>query len=288
MKTKKETPERILIYQDEDLHKYNKKVLDEIFSDIQTMKSRFSEIEVPFNQANFIKTMQEGSNWIEQTLFDKLAANYKGLAETIIESMVPREQFRKFLVPIDEIVERVKGSLKDIDLQADQLPFDAKHNPVINAELKEILSEASKRYATGTEEIELYYAILKFIESTNALEACLAKNQYPLLFTQFTSSQAQVRYAESENFAFPLCLADYDNIDRDGFAKLTLNPEVFSEYELKRNAANFFTENAGQSSEINSFENRSSEIPAAGFNPTGKAIENKIPAKHWSGMAGVD
>jgi hypothetical protein len=299
--TKKEAPEKLLIYQDENLQKHNKKILDEIFTDIETIKSRFSEIEVPFNQSNFIKSM-EGCNWIEQTLYDKLAENYKGMSDKVIQTLTEDEKVKlqKLVIPIEPILLKIQELLNQIELSAEQLPFNEKNEPIINAELKNLLSEKSKRYVTGTNEIELYDTILKFIESANALEASLAKNGHPLLFTKYLDFSIPMLNAESDTFAYPLALANYDNVLNDEHAVLEINPEYFENiradikalYErvkLERELRSMPPEVRFHDSRIN--------IPIAKFklNPgTGKLVDGtntdpniKTNKKRWSGMPGM-
>lgn len=296
-KQQNETPEKILIYQDEDLHKFNNETLKTIFAEVETMKTRFNEIEIPFNPANFIKTIQDGCKWIEQALYDKLVENnYKGLSAKVVEDLIDRVQFKKFVVPVEEIAERIKSSLNKINLQADQVPFDAKSNPVINDELKEVLSERSKRYAIGASEIELYNAILKFIESTNELESSLAKNGFPLLFTKYLNFDFPMLNAEIDSAFYPLCLVNYDNVLIDGRAELEINPEYF---ENVRTEMESFTERQKLEREMRSlppevsFKDRSSDIsvPAASFGlpkDAGKQVESGTKTqKRWAGMPGV-
>jgi hypothetical protein len=237
MKKVNETPEKLLIYQDEDLHKFSKETLKTIFAEVETLKTRFNEIEIPFNPANFNKTIQDGCQWIEDELFNKLVENnYKGLSQKIIDSKVPKDQFKEFVTPIDEIVVRIKGLLNKIDISADQVPFDEKNEPIINAELKNLLSEASKRYAIGANEIELFHTIEEFILICNKLEKSLAKNGFPLLFTKYTDFSLPMLNAESDTFAYPLALANYDNVLNDGHAALELNPEYFENIRTEMKA----------------------------------------------------
>jgi len=296
MKKQNETPERLLIYQDADLAKFNNETLKTIFAEVETMKFRFTEIEVPFNQANFLKTIQDGCKWIEQALYDKLVENnYKGLSAKVVEDLIDRVQFKKFIVPIEEVAERTKGLLMKINLQADQVPFDAKSNPVINDELKEVLSERSKRYAIGASEIELYHAIQKFIESTNELESSLAKSGFPLLFTKYTDFSLPMPNAEIDSAFYPVCLVNYDNVLVDGHAELEMNPEYFEEIRVRMEA---FSERQKLEKELRSLppevrfkENQNSEIPVASFKlpkDAGKQVESgSKTAKRWAGMPGV-
>jgi hypothetical protein len=298
MKKVIETPERILIYQDEELNRMNKKTLDEIFSEAKSMKAKFTEIGVKFNPENFVMTINEGLNWIADELFNIfIEHNYTGLSERVIEDLVDRQQFSKVVEMLEAPVSKLKELLKKIDLTPDQVPFDSENNPVINDELKEILSERSKRYAIGASEIELYNAILKFIESTNELEASLSKNGFPLLFTKYLNFDFPMLNAEIDSAFYPLCLVNYDNVLIDGKAELEINPEYF---ENVRTEMESLSERVKLEKELRSLppedrfsENRSPDIivPAASFKlpkDAGKQVESGTKTqKRWAGMPGV-
>jgi hypothetical protein len=295
---KSEKTERLLIHVDKDLAKYNQEVLKAIFEEVKTMRARFNEIEVLFNQPNFLKTIMGGCNWIEQTLYDKLAENYKGMSERVIQTLTEdkKGKLKMLVVPFEPLVTKVKELLKKIDLTPDQVPFDTENNPAITNELKHFLSEKSRRYITTDEEKELYYTILKFIESTNALEASLAKNGFPLLFTKYLDFQLPMPNAENDTFAYPLALANYDNVLIDNHAILELNPEYFEDIRAIMKALsdrqNLEREMRSLPPEVRFHENRGIDIPAATFKlkpDASKKIESgiKTPSR-WKGMPGVD
>jgi len=307
MKKVTETPERILIHVDNSLAKFNKQTLDAIFAEVEKMKTLFLEIEITFNQANFIKTMQEGCQWIKDLLYNTFVDNnYKGLSQKIIDAKVPRDQFNEFVAPIETLISKIDGLLKKIELTADQIPFNAMDEPIINNELKEILSEASKRYVVGSGEIELYHAILTFIESINALEASLTKTGFPLLFTKYLDFNFPMPNCESDHFAYPICLANYDNLLEDSHATLIMNPDYFENIRAEMKALSdrqeFEQEMRSLPTEVRFNNNRTVDIPAGQFKTrlpkeVGKMIEDfasnpdptkTIPSKgRWKGLPGV-
>ena len=194
---------------------------------------------------------------------------------------------------IEPSINSVKELLNQIGLTPDQVPFDEKDNPVITDELKHFLSEKSKRYATSDAEKELYYAILKFIEVANALESCLAKHEYPLLYTKYLNFEAPMRHAEYDSFAYPLCLVDYDNVLIDGFARFVLNPDVFQQYTLMKGATEDFKKNRVYNPSYSSNTGEASlQLPK----DAGKRIEDfianpedntKLPKGRWKNFPGA-
>lgn len=288
---KQEIQERLLIYQDADLAKFNKKVLEQIFSEVKTMKALFKDIGIEFNQANFIKTMSEGSTWLFDILYSQATEMFKKMSDLVKASMVDADKLHEIINPVEPIIENIKELLNQVNLRADQLPFE-KDLPVINNELKEILAERSKRYATGPLEIELFHTIEEFITITNKLEASLAKNGFPMLFTKYTSFQYPSRHAESDHFAFPMAIACYDNLEIDGHSVLQINPEFLEDYKLMKSSAE------NRSKEMVSNPNYSSNTGGASVQlpkDAGKRIEDfianpesKLPPKgRWKAM-GVD
>lgn len=291
---KTEAHERLLIYKDDDLLKHNRKVLEEIFSEVDKIKTLFNSLEVSWNQQQFIRLINEGTGFVTDYLFSKLSENYKGLSETVIQSLteVEKGKLQKLVLPIDPIILKVKELLKEIDLTADQLSFNVLADPIINEKLKQILIEKSKRYAVGKDEIEFVHTVEEFIAIANRLEACLTKNSYPLLFTKYFSVHAPLRYADTDSAFFPICLVNYDNIETDGCAQLQLNPDLFQELASNINAIEDFRQNAGLSKEVRDDQNLKIPVAPALRLPrdTGKKIEAGIKTlskDRWKGFPGI-
>lgn len=291
---KQETQGRLLIYQDNDLAKFNRKILEEIFLLVKELKALFKDIGIPFNQEAFIKTMNEGSTWLFDILYSQATEMFKKMSDLVKASMVDADKLHEIINPVEPIIENIKALLNQVNLRADQLPFE-KELPVINNELKEILAERSKRYATGPLEIELFHTIEEFITIANKLEASLAKNGFPMLFTKYTSFQYPSRHAESDHFAFPMAIASYDNLEIDGHAILQINPEFLEDYKLLKGSAE------ARARELVPNPNYSSKTGEAFIHldkGAGKRLDNfvqnnhledntKLPKGRWKGMPGA-
>lgn len=285
----------ILIYQDDEIARFNRETLDTIFEEVESIKLQLLSLDFPFTPETFVKCLTEGTDFITETLYQKLAENFKGMSDKVIQTLTEDEKgkLKKLVIMIEPSINSVKELLNQIGLTPDQVPFDEKDNPVITDELKHFLSEKSKRYATTEGEKELYYAILKFIEVANSLEACLAKNEYPLLFTKYTSFEYPLRNAESDHFAFPLCLADYDRVEEDGFARFVLNPDVFQEFAILKGASEDFKKNRVYNP---SYSSNTGEASLHLPKDAGKRIEDfianpedntKLPAGRWKNFPGA-
>lgn len=304
---KEDKSERLLIHVDSDLHKVNKKILDEIFIEIENLKKQFAVAGIPFAKDAFCRVINEGYSWMTDFLYDKLKATYlsEGFSEAVIENLKgdERARFQTVVAPIEPVSIKIKKLLNQIELSPDQIPFNAQDDPIINNELKEILSEKSKRYAVGTKEIELFHVILKWIEKTNELEASLAKNGFPLMFTKYLNFDFPMPNCESDHFAYPICLANYDNVLIDLHAKLEFNPEYFEDirFQMKAVADRQALEREMRSmpNEVIFRENHSPNIPAATFRlpkDTGKILDEflantdpdkVVPGKdRWKGLSG--
>lgn len=242
MKKLNETPERLLIQVDQEQAKYNKETMNKIFSQIKELKEMFDEIEITFNQSNFVKTVRDGCKWIENELLNKLIQNnYKGLPEKIIESIVPELQFKNFLTPIETLVRKLKEHLTWIGLLEDQIPFNEKAYPIITNELEQILDEKSKKYISGIDEIEIFHTMEKFAAICNKLEALLYRYKFPLMITLYTNPESQVPFAETVHSFYPFFVTNYDSLETNGCATLDINTEFFE--DIRRIAeANAFTE----------------------------------------------
>jgi hypothetical protein len=130
----------------------------------------------------------------------------------------------------------------------------------------------------------------------------LAKNSYPLLFTKYLNFDFPMPNAEADTFAFPLALANYDNVLNDGFASLEMNPDYFEDIRTdmknQQDRQNLERDLRSLPPEVRFHENRGSDIPAASFKPkpgTGKLIDGTntdpniiAPKKRWAGFPGVD
>ena len=296
---KEETPKKLLIYQDNDLLKYNRKVLEEVFIEVDRIKTMFTSLEVPWNQQQFIRLINEGSGFVTDFLFAKLAENYKGLSAIVVDSLteVEKGKLQKIVIPFEPIIEKIKELLKKVDLTVDQLSLNLLAEPIINEKLKQILSEKSKRYAIGNE-IELFHIIEEVIISCNKLEKSLAKNGFGLIFTKYLNFDFHLPNAESDSAFYPLCLVNYDNVLNDGHATLEMNPDYFEDIRESMKALsdrqNLEKEMRSLPPEVRFHENRGIDIPAASFKlkpDAGKQFENrtKTPAKdRWKGMPGMD
>lgn len=293
--TNTKTPERILISVDENLSKHNEKTLQEIFSEIDKLKSHLLSLDLPFTKETFAKCLNEGTDFIAETLYQKLAENYEKMSEKVIQTLIEGEKVKlqKLVIPIEPILLKIQELLNQIQLRGEQVPFDAEHNPIINSELKNFLSEKSKRYAEG-DEIPIYNAVIKFITAVNEIEQFLAKTQYPLLIG--IPGVYLNKFLENNFFnSLPYFMIDTDNCDDKGYCELQINPELFEEFRenVKRNSERekIETELRSVPPEVRFTGNRI-DIPAASFKlkPTaGIEVEGKINTSktRWKGMPGV-
>lgn len=296
MKTvKEEKPERLLIYKDEDLHKYNRKVLDDIFVNTEQMKAQFLSLDVPFNKDTFVKSMAEGVNWIEEELYKQACELLKSKSEFVREAIINRSKFQAAILPIIPLIATITGLLSKLDISAELIAFDEKSIPFVDADLKLLLSEKSKRYATGPDEIALYGAVKKFIEAVNIFEQFLAKTSYPSVL----GIPGSVERIQDFLNRYPFYDSDYFDVDIDsikdsGCCTLLINPNLFEQLASNIKYFEDFKQHAGLSGAVTGEQELKIPVAPAVRLPRnlGKVIDGTLPPPQtkkgrWSGIGGI-
>jgi hypothetical protein len=284
MKKVNETPERLLIYVDNDLAKSQSETLKKIFAEVEAMKTIFLELEVPWNKAEFVKTLTEGPGWITEFLNQKLTEIYKSMGKKVTESItkVDKEKLQEDVLPIEPIAMKIKALLKEMDIEEEQVPFDAENNPSISNDLKVYLQEKCKHYATGNDEIAVYEAVKKFADAVNAFERFIVATPYPTIL-DIPAPTERIQDFKDANFFMQFSYFDLDfNTVDDGYCTLLVNHKMFDEFEAVKRKNAFDTAMQSLPREVHYREDSIiNEIPVAPFKlprDTGAKVDGNIPA----------
>jgi hypothetical protein len=215
-------PPKLLIFEDAELSKTSKKVIGQIFDEIRNMRNVFQEAGItPFDREAFIRCMNEGYTWMTDYLYEKLKATYirDGFSEKTIENLKADEKpkLEKSVILVAPIIERIKNICTQIDIDFNSIVFED-NEPTIDETIRKFISERSKYYAVGKEQIELYKSLVALADAHNATEKLIAKSDvYPQIIVEGIFDHVQ--YFE----------IDFDTFEDLGYNTLKVNPRLFEE-----------------------------------------------------------
>jgi hypothetical protein len=260
--TKKESSEKTLIFENKELIMQGKEILKQIFSEIVTLKLRFNELEIEFNEDSFLKAINDGTGFIVDILYSKLTSTYKGIAPAIIVGLIgDKERVQPYVQPIQESCTKIRNLCLLIQLDPITIKLNTDGTFLISDVVKKHLVETFRIYIETPEEKELYSAVLAFLKASNELEKLLKKSDYPLMFT------------DSLNFIpFDCYELNAENFDETGVWELELNPNIFQNLKNSANARKEFQTNYAPTVSLYG-QHRSLDIPVLKKHFDNRAIE---------------